>query len=148
MLKNAQVSFFAIIGLFMVIITAGILTTTWSMGQSRMDVDIAKQSVLDEDRMLLEWQADEVIRLAALDAINDSHATVAEVEAGIAKLFNSTQFTRRGAEASIGYPSVKITQTAQYLIVDANFSIKLKRPWGEVGIEARSVRVKYNSTLE
>jgi hypothetical protein len=146
MLKKGQASFLAIIGLFLVIVTAAILMTNSRMGQSRLDAELIKQDSLNEDRQLLEWYSDEAIRDAAIQSINSSEVTPSVIEANINRLFNKAQFTRRGALATVGYPSVKLTFTGKYLIVDANLSVKIQRPWGSVGIDARSVRVTYNGT--
>jgi|WetSurMetagenome_2_1015567.scaffolds.fasta_scaffold705288_2 hypothetical protein len=148
MLKTGQASFFGIIGIFMIIIVAGMLATTWKMGQGKLDTELAKQSTLREDKLLLEWQADIAIRNSALEAINKSNVTKDNIEAGIARLFSTTQFTRRGAEIIVGYPSVRLATTGKYLIVDADFPVKVKRTWGEAGIEPRSIKVAYNGTAQ
>jgi hypothetical protein len=146
MLKKGQMSLFAIIGIFMVIVTAAILMTNSRIGQGKLDAELGKQEALNEDRLLLEWYADAVIRDAAFESINSSNVSKDSIEAKINMLFNPEQFTRRGAVAAVGYPSVKLTFTGKYLIVDANLSVRLQRSWGSVGIEARSVRVSYNGT--
>ncbi|MFH1181917.1 MAG: hypothetical protein V1702_03080 [Candidatus Woesearchaeota archaeon] len=148
MLKKGQVSFFAIVGVFMVIVTAAILITNSRIGQSKLDAELNRQEALNEDRLLLEWYADEVIRDASLEAINNSNVSAGAIEAGINRLFNPEQFSRRGAVVAVGYPSVKLTFTGKYLIVDANLSVRIQRSWGSVGIESRSVRVTYNGTAE
>ena len=146
MLKKAQMSLFAIVGVFMVIVTAAILMTNSRIGQGKLDAELGKQEALNEDRLLLEWYADTVIKDAAIESINQSNVTKGAIEANIYRLFNPEQFTRRGAVAAVGYPSVKLIFTGKYLIIDANMSVKLQRQWGSVGIEARSVRVDYNGT--
>jgi hypothetical protein len=148
MLKAGQASFFGIIGIFMIIIVAGMLATTWKMGQGKLDTELAKQAALREDKLLLEWQADIAIRNAALEAINRSNVTKDSIEEGITRLFSTTQFTRRGAEVIAGYPSVSLETTGKYLVVYAGFPVKVKRTWGEVGIDARSIKVTYNGTAQ
>lgn len=146
MLKKGQMSFFAIAGIFMVIVTATILMTNSRIGQDTLNSELNRQEVLNEDRLLLEWYADEVIRVASREAINDSAVSAGEIEANINMLFNPEQFSRRGAVAAVGYPSVKLTFTGEYLIVDANLSVMIQRSWGNVGIKSRSIRVSYNGT--
>jgi hypothetical protein len=146
MLKKGQVSFFAIIGIFMVIITAGVLASTSRIDQDKIRTSMTEQAAVNEDRLLLEWYTDEVIRTSASGLGEKADAT--EIQNNITRIFDPAQFSRRGVEIIIGVPSVSLIANGQYLVIDTNLTVKLKRPWGSTRIESRSVKVQYNGTIE
>ena len=148
MLK-AQVSFFAITGLFIVIIAAVMLATTSKTATIMFKEEAARQAALNEDRIMLEWYMDELIRTAMLESINGSGIVgIGELEEAVEEkidsLFDNEQFNRRGADVLRGNSSVKLKIAEKEIIADVDYTVKLQRSFGETKISERSVKVGYN----
>ena len=146
-MPRAQVSFFAILGIFLVITTAGVLATVSRIADTTLEKEAARQAALNEDRILLEWYADELIRTAVLESINGSMVSDDLEQNTLRKmneLFDAGHFSTTGAGVEWENASVKLEIAEGAIIVEADMKLKLKREWGETGIAERKTRVGYD----
>ncbi|MBN2454415.1 hypothetical protein JXB11_02620 [Candidatus Woesearchaeota archaeon] len=148
MLK-AQMSFFAILGLFLIIVTATMLMSASKLSAASLDEEAAKQAALNEDRAILEWYFDELARIAVLEAINGSSILGGEIETNAAEkvveLFNSSQFSRRGAGVLKGESAnVDTSVIGNHLTADIVYAVVVQREWGRNAISSRILRIDYD----
>jgi hypothetical protein len=150
MLSKAQMSFFAIAGMFIIIVTAAMLMSTSRISAARFEEEAAKQAALKEDRALLEWYIDELVRTAVLESIQRSRMDQAvqisnRAEERMPLLFNSSQFAKRGAGVLREEgASLRVESLGDKLEADVQYALILQREWGQSSMSSRIVRIDYN----
>jgi len=152
MLKG-QVSFFAIAGLVIVILTGAMLATTSRISAVKFEQETLQQSILQEDSVLLEWYMDELIRFAVFDSVNSAEIEELEVEGyleaaaadRIDAMFDNSQFNQRGAGVlRANNAVVRLIMAEKNMVADVTYPVTLQRAWGAASISSRSIKLDYN----